>query len=397
MMRNIFIPVLFFMLVWSVRSQTAQEEQETRNAAQQLMQNIDQKLTIGGYGQVDYNQPIDAGSRNNGRMDVHRLVLLFGYKFSDRVQFITEIEVEHVEEIYVEQAFVNYRIRDWLNFRAGLMLVPMGRVNEYHEPPSFNGVERPNLDYYIVPTTWREIGLGITGRIQSAGLKYQAYLFNGFISYDGAGTLKGETGLRGGRQKGAKAVFGSPSLAAKLEFYGIPGLNIGASAYLGKTQTTLRNGISKEDDSGLARADSSIIGVSMMGLDAQYRTRGIQIHAQYNFGSLTNTDQYNAFTNGDLGRAIMGTYLEFGYDIFHSFSNLKSQLTPFIRYENYSTHYKVSENLPKNEAYHREEWIFGLGWKPVSGVAFKADIQMVRPKSEDSFLKVFNAGIGVWF
>ena len=91
------------------------------------------------------------------------------------------------------------------------MLVPMGYVNEYHEPPVFFGTERPGLDKYVVPTTWRELGVGATGNLQDLSLKYQAYIFNGFISYkDGEGTLRGIDGLRNGRQKGAESVIHNP-------------------------------------------------------------------------------------------------------------------------------------------------------------------------------------------
>jgi len=92
---------------------------------------------------------------------VHRLVIFIGHKFNDKLSFFSEIELEHVKEIYVEQAFLEYKLTSWMNLRGGLVLIPMGIVNEYHEPPTFNGVERPNLDKYIVPTTWREIGLGL--------------------------------------------------------------------------------------------------------------------------------------------------------------------------------------------------------------------------------------------
>ena len=80
-----------------------------------------------------------------------RMVLLFGYKFNDKVQFVTEIELEHVEEVYVEQAFLQYSLNDHVNLRGGLMLVPMGIINEYHEPTTFNGVDRPSVDKSIVP------------------------------------------------------------------------------------------------------------------------------------------------------------------------------------------------------------------------------------------------------
>jgi hypothetical protein len=146
-------------------------------------------LTIGGYGQIDYNQRVSGEEFQNGNLDVHRLVLMFGYKFNDRTQVITEVEFEHVKEVYVEQAFLQYEIQPWLKFRGGLMLVPMGIINEYHEPPTFNGVERPNLDKYIVPSTWREIGAGFTGVFPSASLSYQAYIMNGFKGYDDAALL----------------------------------------------------------------------------------------------------------------------------------------------------------------------------------------------------------------
>ena len=122
-----------------------------QNAADKLL-GSNEKLSIGGYAQIDYNQPISSDTKSNGKMDIHRLVMLFAYNFNDRTQFVTEIEYEHVKEVYVEQAFLQYQINDWLNFRGGLMLIPMGIQNEYHEPATYNGVERTNLDSKIVPT-----------------------------------------------------------------------------------------------------------------------------------------------------------------------------------------------------------------------------------------------------
>ena len=159
------------------------QAQELNNTADRMMKDED-RLTIGGYGQIDYNQVLDNDSYMNGGLDVHRLVLMFGYKFSKKTQFITEIEFEHVKEVYIEQAFIQHELQPWLKLRAGLMLIPIGIINEYHEPSTFNGVERPNLDKYIVPTTWREIGAGFTGTFTSAAVSYQLYLVNGFNGYD---------------------------------------------------------------------------------------------------------------------------------------------------------------------------------------------------------------------
>ena len=99
------------------------------NASQRILSSTTQnKLTIGAYGELTYNQP----EGDNGELDVQRLVLLFGYNFSEKVQFVTEIEIEHVQEVFVEQAFVNYSVGDNISVRGGLMLVPMGIINEYH-------------------------------------------------------------------------------------------------------------------------------------------------------------------------------------------------------------------------------------------------------------------------
>jgi hypothetical protein len=366
------------------------------NAAQKMLEQ-DNKLTIGGYAQIDYNQPFGGGTRYNGKLDVHRLVLLFGYKFSERVQFVSEIELEHVEEVYVEQAFVNYFVNEYLNVRAGLMLIPMGIINEYHEPPTYNGVERPNLDYYVVPTTWREIGLGITGVARDANIKYQAYIFNGFLSYDGEGRLNGKYGLRKGRQKGISSVFGTPNYVAKVEYYGIRGLNAGISGYFGKSQSTLTNGVEKNNTEMMSTADSSIITISMAGLDVRYNVKGLSLRGQFNYGSFVNTKEYNEFTGSDMGESMVGFYAEAAFDIFSLIDGLRSNLTPFVRYENYDTQHTVSGDLNKDPLYHREEIVTGIGWKPAQGVAFKADIQFIRPKSESTFSKTFNMGVGVWF
>ena len=233
------------------------------NGYQRILQNLEavpNGMTFGGYAEVLYNQPEAA----NGEIDVQRLILLFGYKFDDRTQFVTEVEFEHVKEVYIEQAFVNYAVNNSLNVRAGLMLVPMGIINEYHEPTTFNGVERPSIDNKLVPTTWREIGIGLSGRSDALSLRYQAYIFNGFLSHNGTdGLIKGSNGLRSGRQKGAESIFRTPNLSMKLDFYGINGLRLGLSGYFGKTQAADQ----------VYDTDGSTVGLSMLGLDARYNFR----------------------------------------------------------------------------------------------------------------------------
>lgn len=360
------------------------------------------RLTIGGYGEVHYNQPLERFIRNTGKLDVHRMVVLFGYRFNERTQFVTEIEFEHVSEVYIEQAFLQFKITDYLNFRGGLLLIPMGIINEYHEPTTFNGVERPFIDTKIAPTTWREIGIGFTGNIIPLSIRYQVYLVNGFNGYDGKAHLNGKNGLRGGRQKGKESYISSPNITVKVEYYGLKGLNLGVSGYFGNTQSTLYHGIDRDDQQAIASADSSIVGISMLGIDARYKLGALQLRGQYYLTSISNTEKYNQFTlsiegPNDLGSSMNGYYIEAGYNVFSFFNSLKMELIPFVRYESYDTHKKVEDGISQNPAFNNLVITSGLSWKLAPGAVIKADFQFIKPENSNTFSKIFNAGIGVMF
>jgi hypothetical protein len=356
-------------------------QENSDETTQNLGTKISEGVSIGGYAQIDYNEPDGSAP---GKLDVHRLVMFLGYKFNEKVSFMSEIEYEHVSEVYVEQAYLKYKANENFNVLAGLMLVPMGIINEFHEPTTFYGVERPNVDNYIAPTTWREIGIGFSGKIDNASLKYQAYLFNGFKSYAaGAGILRGSDGFRKGRQKGAESVVNSPNLSTKLDYYGIPGLRLGLSGYFGKTQT---------DDSSI---EASTVGISMIGLDARYKYNNLELRGQYIHTNLTDTEDYNLLTGKDLGSEMFGFYGEVAYSF-----DLKGveKLTPFLRYEKHNTHAETAGILVANDAFDRDEIIFGLNYKVANGAAFKIDYQLMNNAvAGNDTAKQFNAGVAVSF
>ncbi|MGJ8732623.1 hypothetical protein [Cellulophaga fucicola] len=365
------------------------DPQQQLNSAQRILSgNYGSAVTVGAYGEMTYNQP----EGKNGELDVQRLVLLLGYRFNDKTQFFTEIEFEHVEEVFVEQAFVNYSVANNTNLRGGLMLIPMGIVNEYHEPTTFNGVERPAMDNVIVPTTWRELGVGVSGKLNSASLGYQAYIFNGFRSTmsDGAGgltgVLKGSNGLRSGRQKGIKSTVDSPTFSTKLEYYGLPGLRLGLSGYFGKTQAD-------DDIEGL---DGANVGISMVGLDARYAYNRFTARGQFIHASLSDTEEYNTATGKDLGSAMQGFYVEGAYNLLPRSNEQK--LFVFTRYEQYDTHNSTDGALVRNDAYNRTDITSGLSYHIAPGVVLKGDYQFRdNALSGDNVDNQLNFGIGVWF
>lgn len=373
----------------------AQDDVLEMNSADRLMNDRDQKLIIGGYGQIDYNQPLIKDQRNNGTLDVHRLVLLFGYNFTDKLQLFTELELEHVKEVYVEQAFLNYKFNKYIQVKGGLMLIPMGIVNELHEPTVYYGVERPLLDKKIVPSTWREIGLGVHGNIQEISLKYQVYMVNGFLGYNDQANFRGSDGFRKGRQKGAESITSSPNLSAKIDYYGIPRLKLGLATYLGKSQSNLFDGLADNDPQLEQQADSSIVDIAMFGLDATYRIEGIQVRGQLIFVNNGNVESYNDFGGSDLGKQMFGYYAEAGYNVFKT-TKFKSELIPFVRYEFINTHHETVGFEP-NKNFETQLITSGLNWKINSGVVLKVDYQWIKTAAQSEYDHAFNAGIGFVF
>jgi hypothetical protein len=359
--------------------------QDQYNSASTQLNNLlssERGLSIGGYGEITYNNL--EGKSDPAEIDVQRLVILFAYKFDDRTSFVTEIEYEHVKEVYVEQAFINYVLADGVNLRGGLMLVPMGIINEYHEPTTFNGVERPSLDSKIVPTTWREMGIGVSGRINNASIRYQAYVMNGFLSYGDSHKLRGLDGLRKGRQKGAESVGSDVNFAGRIEYYGLPNLKFGLSYYTGNTQTTA------------PEISNTQIGLSMVGLDYRYINGKLSSRGQFISSSLSDTEAYNLAGNTDVGSAMGGYYVEGAYNLLPLESLQKLDI--FLRYENFNTHQKTAGALIANDAYHRVETTFGLSYHLANGAVFKADYQSKGTAVEGSdAVGQFNLGLGVFF
>jgi hypothetical protein len=183
----------------------------------------EQGVSIGGYGEAlleffDDEREDGLPADKTDRFDFLRAVFYFGYKFSDSWIFNSEIEYEHAStseggSVAVEFAYLDYLYRKQLNLRAGLVLLPMGWLNELHEPTVYLGAVRPQTERRIIPTTWRENGIGAYGVL--GGFSYRTYVVNGL---DASGFSAG--GLRAGRQKGSKAKAEDFAWVGRLE--GLP-------------------------------------------------------------------------------------------------------------------------------------------------------------------------------
>ena len=195
-------------------------------------------VSIGGYGEMRYSHfdsTTEGGvpSDKTDQFDFLRAVIYVGYKFNDRFLFNSELEFEHAStsedgSVSVEFAYIDYLWRTQINVRGGLLLLPMGFINEMHEPTTFLGASRPETELRIIPSTWRENGVGLFGEL--GPFDYRTYVVNGLDASDFAAS-----GLRDGRQKGSKAKADDFAWVGRVDYAGTPGLLIGASGYFGNS------------------------------------------------------------------------------------------------------------------------------------------------------------------
>lgn len=187
---------------------------------------------IGGYGELHYNNLQADNGAETDEIDYHRFVLFFGHRFNDRVRFFSELEIEHSlagdgapGEVELEQAYVDFALNDTLAARAGLFLLPVGILNETHEPPTFYGVERNNVESIIIPSTWWEGGGALRGNFAS-GLSWDFAVHSGLAMPTTGGSA---FRVRSGRQKVAEAMNSDWAYTGRLRYTGFPGLELSAS------------------------------------------------------------------------------------------------------------------------------------------------------------------------
>ena len=353
-------------------------------------------LSIGGYGEANYQGIVsDKGGRNaDGTLktpdnaDLERFVLYAGYKFTDKILFNSELEFEHGTTgrnggtVSVEFAALDFFIDPIANVRAGMVLTPMGFINQIHEPPFYFGNNRPEVERVIIPSTWRELGVGLFGQI-TPELTYTTYVMNGM---DASAFTSG--GIRNGRQSGAQAQAESFGYVGRLDYTPsyLTGVTIGGSAYVGESgQNKL-----------YANKNVDVLTQLYEG-HVQWKYRGLEMRALGSWGSVGDADVLSTAKKQAIGSENYGFYTEVGYDILpHIISNTDQYLAPFFRYEQYDTLAKVPVGYADNENLDRQIYQVGLQYKPIPNVVIKADYRNFVAK-KGIVADDFNLGFGFIF
>lgn len=351
--------------------------------------------TIGGYGEVAYNNYRDNSVKDQA--DLKRFVLFFGHRFNEKLRFYSEMEVEHAfakdgkapanGELEMEQAFIEYGLAPTINMRAGLQIIPMGILNETHEPPTFYGVERPEVEQRIIPTTWREVGLGLQGRLLDSSLEYNVGVST---SMDASLYKDASKSVRDLRTSGSKAAANDLAVYGSLN-YRQPGWSVGTALFTGDTA---------QNGNG-ATAKTALVGknarLTLWDVHGTANIGDLDLRALYARGTLGDTLAINQATGLALGsnkaapQSFWGWYGEGAYSIW---KKGEMRLSPFVRYERYNTQDKVDAEYTKDLLNDETVVTAGMNFNLSRDVVLKADWQNYK---RDNLKDRFNLGVGYMF
>ena len=337
------------------------------------------------YGELNYNRPTRANE--NAQADVRRFVLGFQHRFDAKTKVVTELEIEHAVssasdpgEVEVEQAYVERQLTPTWAMRAGLFLMPVGLLNENHEPTAFYGVERNFVETAIIPSTWREGGVQFVGNFDN-GLTLQGGITTSFDlnKWDAASSEGKESPLGSIHQELALAKSHDLALFGAANWRGIPGLLLGGSIFTG--QATQAQAVEK------AR-------ITLWDLHARWTPGRWDLSALYTRATISNTAALNATLVGNptlIPKSFDGYYVQGAYKVW---SHEDYALSPFVRWEQFNTaraYADLGPGLTPDAARAERVVTLGANLQVSPGVVVKADYQRFREAPDQNRV---NLGLG---
>ncbi len=373
-------------------------EQNAKTPAQQLIAGTGEDsmsaygaakphTVISGYGELYYQRDFN---QKTAIVDLKRAVLFVGHQFTGRIAFFSELEVEDAKvaaggsigEVGMEQAYLKFSLNPRQYIVAGLFLPRIGITNENHLPINFNGVERPLVEQLIIPSTWREIGVGFYGQTSALPLTYSVAVVNGVNN----ASFEHGTGFQAGREEGQFAGANNLAVTASVQYFA-GNWKFQVSGYVGGT-TTLAP---RAADS--LQLESGAFGTPMYLAegDIQYYHKGISFKALGCNVSLPEASSINRAYANNVSSQMYGAYAELGYNLLQTSKTekwQKKQLNIFARYEMLD----MNAQLPSNAVYDGTEKqthiIAGLGYFPIPNVVIKADVRLLHTGPQNPELLV---------
>ncbi|MEO7062973.1 MAG: hypothetical protein ABI082_04260 [Dokdonella sp.] len=355
----------------------------------------DQSTRLWGYGELNYNRP--TGNASAAKADVRRAVLGFSHAFDEDTHVYGELEWEHAVvsatdpgESEVEQLYVEHQVVPAVAVRAGLSLIPLGFINERHEPANYYGVERNFVETAIIPSTWREGGVSLLGSTDS-GLSWNVGLTTGFdlAKWDATAAEGRASPLGSIHQELAQANANDFSMYGAANWQGIPGFTVGGGVFSG--------GIGQDQKEFLAKnARLTLAEVHM-----RWQPGPFDLSALYAHGQISDTEALNVSFIGHptpVPKSFWGGYVQGAWRVWQ---RGESSLAPFMRYEAFNTaasYAAIPQGLGVPVADTERVWTAGVNYYLTPSVVFKADYQHFN--IADAVLGYgnrFNLGVGYQF
>jgi len=301
---------------------------------------ISPDLTLWGYGEVYYTHPVN--DARDTQFDLARAVFGIGYRLDERTDFNSEYEVEHAVasatdkgEFEVEQFYIDRQLSDWVGVRAGLFLMPFGLLNEHHEPTAFYGVQRNFVETLVIPSTWREGGIGLHGSTP-VGLRWDAGVttdqdLSGWNPNPENPQYRTALELEDNDVAPLQATHQELQLAnarhlaqyVSLNYDGVPGLNAGAAIFTGKAAVpTVPAGLPDQR-------------VTLWETHLRWTPGAADLSAVYAHGQISNTATYNlnnAGASNPMPAQFLGYFVQGAYTVWQHGGY---RFSPFVRWEHY--------------------------------------------------------------
>ena len=330
----------------------------------------DGTTSIGGYGELHYDIEANDG---DGKLDFHRFIFYIKHQFDSQWSMMSEVEIEH-NMVYsegdggylaMEQAYLNYSNGNW-GWKGGVLLVPAGITNEYHEPPTFMSVERPEYNKYIIPTTWFDNGFAFYGKNGDFNWNFT---MTGDLDGDGIGK-----GIRSGRLKGVSTTTASWTKTLQGSWTGMKGVKLGGSI-------TMNDAPVSDDHVNGGEA----IGVTLAEFNGTYSKNNM--YARLEYGMIDYTNNWHDLDGSEDGVAdyevesSSGYYLDLGYNIA-DMVGCDGDLYVWMR----NSSYNKDDNDDATDIS-----LFGLTLKPLDNISFKLEM---GTKNDDDVMRM---GLGYMF
>ena len=340
-------------------------------------------LEIHGYGEIHYNNPTTGTMSKgaNNEIDIHRLVLGWEYEFDENLRVEGEVDFEHAAtEIELEEAVLEYDLAPVVSLRVGALLMPVGPLNEAHEPPRYYSVERPYVQGYVIPTTWQEAGVGFAGQAAGGALDWRAYATAG-LDATGFSALGG---IREGRTHAAESKADDLAGVGRVVYAPSRGTSLGISGYFGGAD---------QRTPGLGE-----VSVSMLTADARWQRGGLDLRGVAAWAAIDGADSVSAYVGETVGESIIGWYAEAACDLLHASAHRDEgrALVLFGRFERFDTNNTVPDGFVPAPGADRQVLTGGIAYYPIGKVAFKADYERWEDDT-DATLNRVNLGAAFMF